>query len=92
MTLKSWFQRKFQNKSASYDLGVEQDGKMPEVLSEADLVKKTRSSKSYATGAGRLEWGEGIPVKIDKEMMKEAERSMRIITTKGDVVDDDEDD
>jgi hypothetical protein len=54
---------------------------MPAVKEHGPFERKTLfGGTKYPTGAGRLNWGEGIPYKPDKNMVKETRRKEFNIT------------
>ncbi len=56
---------------------------MPFVDPADNLVESSFwSGTSYKTGAGRIEWGEGVDVKITKEAKKQANAKKSRITEK----------
>ena len=60
-----------------------QDGEMPYVHPFTQFEKHSRfGGTKYATGAGRLQWGEGIPVKYDKKTKKMADNTAYRVTIK----------
>ena len=57
---------------------------MPDCDEEGKMVKKSKLSrkKQYKTGAGRIVWGEGISVGVDKRAKKQAEKDEYVVNEK----------
>eukprot|EP00094_Tigriopus_californicus_P005497 TCALIF_05298-PA protein Name:"Protein of unknown function" AED:0.27 eAED:0.55 QI:0/0/0/1/1/1/2/0/116 len=74
-TMEEWFQ-------AQLDHLVERQPCASDAVALEWLMKRSSVTKTTKGGSGCINWGEGLPNKVDKSAIKEAKKNHKTITKK----------